>query len=132
VRCFHFWVEEQQDKHVLIYAVLKLVFVEKVQTSLVLAVAAAHVLMLLPNGLKLLEASSGNFVIFKFLHQCICGSRLCKNISNRGRWSWQRFTAVSLGGILWIGFLFDVFVILEWVAFFKGFFSLFVVFRLVI
>jgi len=111
VSCFHFMVEEQCDKCVLIYSALKLVFVVKSTDQFVWTIAAACILMLLPD-LKLLEASSRNFVIFEFLCQFIYSSGLCK-ISDRGRWCWWRFMAVSLGGMLWTGFLFDVLLVLE-------------------
>jgi len=61
-------VKNNKNKHVLIYCALKLVFVEKVQTDLVVVTAAARVLTLVPNGLELLEASSGNVMFFK----CLC------------------------------------------------------------
>jgi len=61
-------VKNDKNKRVLIYCALKLVFVEKAWTNLVVITAAARVLTLVPNGLELLEASSGNFMFFK----CLC------------------------------------------------------------
>jgi len=64
-------VKNDENKCVLIYCVLKLVFVEKAWTDLVVVATAALILILMPNGLELLEASSGNFMFFECLCQMI-------------------------------------------------------------